>query len=119
MNRLHGVAKRTWNDGFRFDSRLEGALYAHLKLRVHGGELQELVTKPNVYLTRARLLMIPDFKAFDVLRGCEVYFEAKGYETEVWRLKRRLWKVYGPGPLCVFKGSAKRLTLVEEIAPSG
>lgn len=105
-------------DGYTFDSKLESALYVYLK-SLEGTELEFLECKPNVHLTRARILMIPDFKAFDLALQEEVYFEAKGFETEKWILKRKLWTVYGPGRLRVYKGSAERFRLVEEIIPKG
>lgn len=83
------------------------------------GELELLTCKPYIYLTRARIPMIPDFKAFDTELKEEVYFEAKGFETEKWILKRKLWTVYGPGRLRVFKGSARSFRMVEEIIPKG
>lgn len=62
--------------------------------------------------------MIPDFSAVE--KGVLVFFEAKGFETEVWRLKRRLWKFYGPGPLEVWRSAGRgRIGLVETIWVNG
>ena len=61
--------------------------------------------------------MIPDFKV-ECLKTNEIYWvEAKGFETDVYRIKRRLWLWYGPGRLEVYKGSAQRVTLFETLVP--
>lgn len=110
-------AHRTVHSGYSFASKLEAAVFDYLKLLEHGGEIKDIHLQPNVMLTNANIRMIPDFKAFDIKLNQEVYFEAKGYETDVYRIKRRLWKFYGPAILRVYKGSAARLTLFEEIIP--
>lgn len=99
-----------------FASELEAALYDLLMLRERAGEFRDLRCQPQVYLTDARIVMKPDFIAYDEEQR-PLYFEAKGFETDIWRLKRRLWEYYGPGPLEVWKGSAKRPRLVEIITP--
>lgn len=104
-------------DGFTFDSKLEGALYVQLKLLVRAGMFSELKVKPNVHLTLSKILMIPDFSVLDLQAQELIFCEAKGLETDVWRIKRRLWKHYGPGRLRVYKGSYKKLYLHEEIVP--
>ena len=117
-DRLHSVAEKRQLNGFTFDSRLEGDLYIHLNNLQREGRIRDLRTKPNVYLTRARILIIRDFSAHDVDLGKTVYYEAKGFETETWKLKRRLWKHYGPGVLRVYWRSGKmRLKEVEAIVP--
>ena len=109
----------TSNHGYSFDSRLESALYDLLLLREKAGEITELRVKPNVYLTNARILAIPDFWAIHATTGDSIYFEAKGIELPVWRIKRKLWIYYGPGILEVWKGSYQRPYLHETIYPKG
>jgi hypothetical protein len=48
----------------------------------------------------------------------EVWVEFKGFETAVWKIKKRLWKHYGPGILRVYKGNEKTIALVEEVIPT-
>lgn len=98
-------------------SKLEAALYNLLKLREMAQELTELKTQVQVYLTRARIIYKPDFSYYE--GGILTYAESKGFETPEWRIKRRLWKCYGPGKLLVYKGSYKRLYLHETIIPEG
>lgn len=116
-NRLGSVATKTKLGGFTFDSKFEGSLYMYLQLLEKGGEIRDMRVKPNVRITDAKILMIPDFSAFHPDLNETVYHEAKGFETEVWLLKKRLWRHYGPGRLRVYKGSAKSFTMVEEIIP--
>lgn len=61
--------------------------------------------------------MIPDYSAVDVETGQLKYFEAKGSETDVWRIKRRLWKYFGDASLAVYKGNYRKIFLNEEIVP--
>lgn len=106
-------------DGHRFDSKLEACLYLYLKAEVDQGRLELLRCKEHVFLTAARIEMIPDFCAFDCTLQQEVYYEAKGFETDVWFIKKKLWHYYGPARLRIFKGNAQRFRMVEEIIPKG
>jgi len=107
----------TERNGRSFASKLEAALYDMLRIRVAAGELKELKCQVHVYLTEARIHMIPDFSALHVEQNTVWYFEAKGCETDVYLLKRKLWTCYGPGPLEIWKGSYKRLLYDRTIIP--
>jgi len=72
-----------------------------------------------VYLTKARILYIPDFKVFDHGLGDFSWEEFKGFETDTWRIKRRLWLNYGPGILNVWKANRAGVYLHETIKPKG
>ncbi len=108
--------KKTSRAGYSFASRAEGELFDYLKLLEAAGELRDIQPQDNVHLTEARILYIADFKAFDVKQNRDVWYEFKGFETDVWRIKRRLWKHYGPGPLRVFMKNSV-IYLKEEIIP--
>lgn len=110
-------AKKVDLDGKKFASQLEASLYSLLYLREKVGELSQLRCQPNVFLTDAKIRMIPDFSAVEVKTKELVYFEAKGFETDIWRLKKKLWEFYGPGRLQIYKGSHKKLILTEELKP--
>lgn len=102
--------------GYTFDSGLERDVYLMLK---DSPDYTEVQVKDHVYLTRARILLIADFKITE-LSGAERWIEAKGFETPEWRIKRRLWKHYGPGPLEIWKRQGKKgLVLHETIIPVG
>ncbi len=105
-------------DGSRFPSVLECDTYLHLLLLEKAGEIRFLRKQVNVEMTAAKVLYIVDFLIYDLAKNEEVWVEAKGFETDVWRLKRRLWKHYGPGRLQVYRRGqrgAGYVVLAEEI----
>jgi hypothetical protein len=108
-------AKKVERAGYSFASKLEASLFGLLRLREMAGEISELKTQASVYLTDARILYKPDFSYLE--NGVEQFAESKGFETSDWRIKRRLWGCYGPGPLHIWKGSAARLAHHETITP--
>lgn len=110
-------AKRVKKAGFSFASQLESALHDYLLWCEKEGTIENLKLQPSVYLTDAKILMKPDFSALETKTKLLCFWEAKGVETDVWRIKRRLWLVYGPGPLYVYRGSAKKLVLGEIVIP--
>ena len=103
--------------GYSFASQLELAVFQFLLLREKAGELKDIQCQDHVYLTNARICYIPDFKFFDLKRNEFAWAEAKGFETDVYRIKKRLWEHYGPGRLEIYKGTAKKIFLHEEIIP--
>jgi hypothetical protein len=100
-----------------FASKLEAALYQQLWLRQCAGEIRELKCQESVWLTEARIEYKADFSFFDVKQSCKVWAEAKGFETAIWKLKLRLYRTYGPGPLELYYGTAKNVWLAETIIP--
>lgn len=111
-------AQRAEADGRSFASKLERAVYELLKLRLAAGEITEIKCQVQVSLTKAGVIYRPDFQCFTA-GGGSFYVEAKGVETPEYRLKRRLWTVYGPGILMVYKGSYAKPVLHETITPRG
>lgn len=103
--------------GKSFASKLESCLHDYLVDMEAKGEIKDLKLQDRVKLTEAEIVYIPDFSGIDMKTGIRVYWESKGFETEVWLLKKKLWKFYGPGPLYIFKGRAPKLSLVEVIIP--
>lgn len=101
-------------DGFKFDSILESQVYAMLKKNPN---LKILELQPKVYLTEAKILCKPDFKVQNIIDGMVQFVEAKGHETAIWRLKRRLWVFYGTGPLSVYMKKGSRIILKEVLTP--
>lgn len=109
---------RMTRDGRSFHSQSEAGRYEELKLLMRAGEISDLKTQASVKLSEAKIELIVDFKYFDVKLNEEVFEEFKGFETPEWRIKRRLWKSYGPGLLRVVKrtgGKNPRYFLAEEI----
>jgi hypothetical protein len=81
------------------------------------GAVTSIQCQDHVYLTKARIGMIPDFRV-TLFCGSIEWHEAKGFETTDWNIKKRLWKHYGPGKLLIWKRSGKSIKLAETIAPS-
>lgn len=101
-----------------FSSKLESAVFDLLTILEGAGEIRNIEKQPQVFLTRANIGYKPDFKYFDIKRGIVVWVEAKGLEVGEWRLKKKLWRFYGPGPLLIYRGSYRRLVMDEELVPS-
>lgn len=103
--------------GHSHRSKLESAVCAILQLRERGGELKLVQTEDHIYLTRARIGYIPDFKCIDLKTGLYFWVEAKGYPNDRWPMKKKLWKFYGPGRLEIWTGTHQRPQLSETIVP--
>lgn len=115
--RKFGNFKVKNHHGYSFDSKLETAVFDLLKLMEKAGEVRDIRVKPNVFLTRSRIRMIPDFGCFHIEMDRDVYVEAKGYATDVWAIKKKLFKHYGDRPLLIYAGTYKSPKFVEMIVP--
>ena len=112
-------AKNISVDEYSFASQLEAALYGQLKLEKQVGLWSELKTQVRVPLGPAKIVYIADFMVVDAKMGQVIYVESKGFETQVWRIKRKLWIAHETHELRIYKGYAKRLVLTETIHPGG
>lgn len=104
-NHKYGANKVT-HAGYSFASKLESAVFNLLHLQKLAGEIKEIQVQDSVYLTLARILFKPDFKVTKP-DGSVYWVEAKGFESPVYMIKRRLWMFYGEGELHVYKGNYK------------
>ena len=109
--------KKTVHAGMSFASKGEADCYDYLVNLNKAGEIGEIACQVHVYLTDAAIDLIVDFAAEEFNTSQLVYHEYKGYETDVWRIKRRLWKYYGPGRLYVYKKNSRGIYLHETITP--
>lgn len=100
-------AVRTEVDGIKFASKAELILYQYLKLT---GE-NPIEKDRKIYLTKAKILFKPDFYCSGV------YHEMKGAQTPSYRIKRKLWKFYGPTVLHVYEMKHGRVSHKETITP--
>ena len=82
------------------------------------GLISDLARQPQTYLTDAKIGYRPDF--YYIEDGREVYVDVKGVETDLFKLKCKLWRYYGPAVLRVVKRSGKngRFMTVKEIMPN-
>ena len=110
--------QRTELHGRSFHSKMEAAHYANLLLLERAKEISNIRCQVHVKLSKAEITSIVDFLVFDHKKGIDVYHEVKGFETPEWRIKRRLWQFYGPGPLEIYSGRYSNIRLKEIIIPS-
>lgn len=104
----------TPTDGF--PSKLEKSVHAILLLRLAAKEIENLTRQSRVELTLAKIPCKIDF-GFEE-RGKEKWAEAKGAETERWRIIKKLWRFYGPGELEIWvAGRGGEPYLQETIRP--
>lgn len=103
--------------GLAFASKLEASVYQLLCLRQKAGEIHSIQCQDHVYLSRARIHYIPDFKCLDAKTKQYFWVEAKGYANDRWPTKKKLWKFYGPGRLEIWGGHYLRPCLTEEVIP--
>lgn len=98
-------AKKVVVDGITFDSKKEAGRYQELKLLERAGVIKGLVLQPRFLLqdkfkykgkTERKIEYIADFKYLDTKTGKIVVEDVKGYPTETYKLKRKLFlKQYG------------------------
>ena len=99
-----------------FASKLEAAVHQILMLREKSGEITD-VKRGGVELT-CGINWNVDFNYIDKKTKKRVWVEAKGVETERYRLCLKLWRGgHGPGPLEIWKGSWQKPMLVEIVYP--
>lgn len=80
-------------DGVRFASKAEARRYGELQLLVRAGVITELQLQPR-YALPAGIVYQADFSYAEA--GKEVIEEVKGFETQAWRLKKRLMAEFYP-----------------------
>ena len=97
-----------------FASKLENAVFDMLKWREKAGDIKEVQCQATVHLVGGIDWKI-DFSYIDVKTDKLVYTEAKGIETEGYRLKLRLYKYCIKNKLEIYKGSWKSPKLVKTI----
>ena len=108
--------------GRRFDSRLERDRAEQLVFLQRDGQISNLEFQKTIYLTRSRIGYRPDFVYDEDFRGGSrlVYEDSKGFETERWKIIKKLWPEYGPGLLRItMKGHGGKIRTVKEIFGKG
>ena len=86
-------------DGQRFASRKEANRYSELKLLERAGKLSDLQTQVRYALEVNGILIshyVADFKYFDLEKREWVVEDAKGFKTDVYRIKQKMMRaLYG------------------------
>ena len=91
---------KTIIDGHAFDSKKEAKYYSELKIREKAGEIKELKLQPRFLLQNGfsyngkryrKIEYIADFEYFDVTENNRVVVDVKGYKTDVYQIKKKLF----------------------------
>jgi hypothetical protein len=85
--------KKTEVDGVTFDSKKEANRYSQLKLLLLAGVIAELECQPGFDLVvngKKVCKYVADFRYRDVATGKVVVEDAKGFKTDVYKIKKRL-----------------------------
>lgn len=101
-------------DGHQHRSKLEASVCALLHLRKRKGEFTDIKIEDHLHLTNAKIGYIVDFRCTK-RDGTFLWVEAKGYPNDTWPIKKKLWKIYGPGVLEIWKGTALKPYLDEVV----
>lgn len=86
-------AIRTEVDGIKFDSIMESDFYRYLLTLPDSGKIE---CHPNVIL-----LPTIKWKLDFLVKG--QWYDVKGFETPEFKLKAKLWALFGPGDLVIVK----------------
>jgi hypothetical protein len=104
-----------------FPSKLEAAVYEILLQRQRQGEIKDIKRQHAVILQdgprEIKISWKIDFSATRVEDDAQLFFEAKGIETEAYKLKLKMFRARPQGILEVWKGDYRRPKLVEVIRP--
>lgn len=92
--------KKTKIDGIVFDSKREAERYSELKLLERAKKIENLILQPKFILQNGYrkkngekvrdITYIADFRYIE--NGVEVVEDVKGVETEVFKLKRKIFE---------------------------
>lgn len=98
-------SKKIIIDGISFDSKRESDRYVELKLLERGGKIKDLKLQHKFELqpsfkkngkTIRAITYIADFTYFDLETMRNVIEDVKGYKTEVYKLKKKMFEYKFP-----------------------
>jgi hypothetical protein len=118
-NRFGSVAKKVVVAGEAFPSGLEGRTWGLLLRLVEAGYYRDLARYPSVELLPGLRWKV-DFTMVRTATGEREYAEAKGVESERYKVLIQVWRTLGPGKLTIYKADRRGNPYVaEEIIPKG
>jgi hypothetical protein len=106
-------ARKTVVDGITFPSKLEASIYCLFKAKERNGQIKNLRRQVRIHLV-AGIYYVVDF-SYETPTGMTRYVEAKGIATPAWKIKKKLWREFGPGALEIWKGTYVRPLFEEEV----
>ena len=88
-------------DGFRFDSQKEGNRYLILKRMEQEGKIKDLQRQVSFEVVpkskgERAVKYIADFVYYDIEKQMHVVEDVKGFKTDVYKLKRKIFKYRYP-----------------------
>lgn len=114
----YGAKRSSSSDGRSFHSKGERNHYEqNIRLREIAGEISDVKFQTQIELTDAAVIYKPDFVYFEKATNQTIAEEFKGFETPDWRIKRKLYSVYGPYPLRIFTADRRGSLTKEQIIP--
>lgn len=97
-------SKKVEYDGYKFDSETEYLYYIELKEREKKGEVCSIIVHPSYVLLERfennnghqhkELTYAPDFVYFDRVLNKTRYVDVKGFETDEFKIRRKLFDWY-------------------------
>lgn len=97
-------AKRTEYDGVNYDSKMEAKWAQVLDMRMEAGEIVGWERQVTFSIGPARVRWTVDFMVYTEYGRVEIH-EVKGFETEPFRIKKKLWKEHGLCDLLIIKSN--------------
>ena len=98
-------AKKTSIDGIKFDSQKEANRYLNLLVLQRAGFIQDLHRQVRFELqpsykkngkTIRPIYYVADFVYYDTFKGQKIVEDTKGYRTEIYKLKKKLFEFRYP-----------------------
>jgi len=98
-------AKKTEVDGIKFDSQKEANRYLELLAFQKAGFIQDLHRQVRFELqpsykkngkTIRAISYVADFAYYDTFRGQKILEDTKGYRTDVYKLKKKIFEYVYP-----------------------
>ena len=99
-------SKKTTVDGITFDSKKEANRYCELKLLEKAGKIKDLELQHQFVLqppfkkngkTIRAITYVADFTYYDLERMKNVVEDVKGYKTDVYQIKKKIFEYKYPG----------------------
>lgn len=110
-------AKRTIINGESFPSQLEANVVSYHRMLEKEGKIKDFTRKATVRWDSIGISYKPDGKYTCIASFNSVWIEAKGMETDRWRMIKKIWKHIGPGKLEIYKANSRGIYLAETIEP--
>lgn len=87
------TAKKQVINGIKYDSKFEAGYGQELELRKKAKDIKDFETHKKMFLTVDDVLIANYYIDFVIYHndGTTEYVETKGYQTEVWKIK---WKIF-------------------------